>query len=59
LLAQLVTSATRFFAQALELGELESTGLSYRYAIAFPNGLRRSTRKQIQAAARVTSSTTD
>jgi len=51
LLAQLVYKRDSFFAQALELGELESTGLSYRYADRIPERLKAITAEQIQAAA--------
>src|SRR6266851_18759 len=51
LLAQLVYKRDSFFAQALELGELESTGLSYRYADRVPERLKAVTAEQIQAAA--------
>ena len=51
LLAQLVYKRDSFFAQALELGELESTGLPYRYAERIPERLKAITAEQIQAAA--------
>src|SRR6266478_209672 len=51
LLAQLVYKRDSFFAQALELGELESTGLSYRDADRVPERLKAVTAEQIQAAA--------
>src|SRR5213594_32970 len=51
LLAQLVYKRDSFFAQALELGELESTGLPYRYADRVPERLKAITAEQIQAAA--------
>jgi zinc protease len=50
-LAQLVYKRDSFFAQALELGELESTGLSYRDADRIPERLKAITAEQIRAAA--------
>ena len=51
LLAQLVYKRDSFFAQALELGELESCGLSFRDADRIPERLKAITAEQIQAAA--------
>jgi zinc protease len=51
LLAQLVYKRDSFFAQALELGELESSGLSHRDADRIPERLKAITAEQIQAAA--------
>jgi zinc protease len=51
LLAQLVYKRDSFFAQALELGELMSSGLSYRDADRIPERLKAITVEQIQAAA--------
>jgi zinc protease len=51
LLAQLVYKRDSFFAQALEIGELESSGLSYRDAERIPERLKAITAEQIQAAA--------
>jgi len=51
LLAQLVYKRDSFFAQALELGELEASGLSYRDADRFAERLKAITAEQIQAAA--------
>jgi len=51
LLAQLVYKRDSFFAQALELGELEASGLPYRVADRIPERLRTITAQQIQAAA--------
>jgi zinc protease len=51
LLAQLVYKRDSFFAQALELGELESSGLSYRDADRFAERLKAITAEQIQSAA--------
>jgi len=51
LLAQLVYKRDSFFAQALELGELESCGLSFRAADRLPERLKAITAEQIQAAA--------
>jgi zinc protease len=51
LLAQLVYKRDSFFAQALELGELESCGLSFRDADRISERLKAITAEQIQAAA--------
>jgi len=51
LLAQLVYKRDSFFAQALELGELEASGLSFRDADRFAERLKAITAEQIQAAA--------
>jgi len=51
LLAQLVYKRDSFFAQALELGELESSGLPFRAADRIPERLKAVTAEQIQAAA--------
>jgi len=51
LLAQLVYKRDSFFAQALELGELEASGLSYRDADRFAERLEAITAEQIQSAA--------
>jgi zinc protease len=51
LLAQLVYKRDSFFAQALELGELESSGLSYHLADRIPERLRAISAEQIRAAA--------
>jgi len=51
LLAQLVYKRDSFFAQALELGELESGGLSYRDADRIPERLKAITAEQVRAAA--------
>jgi len=50
-LAQIVYRRDSFFAQALELGELESSGLSFRDADRIPDRLKAITVEQIQAAA--------
>src|SRR6266704_3484893 len=51
LLAQLVYKRDSFFAQALELGELESCGLSFRDADRIAGRLKEITAEQIRAAA--------
>src|SRR5207244_9211203 len=51
LLAQLVYKRDSFFAQALELGELESCGLSFRDAERIAGRLKEITVEQIRAAA--------
>src|SRR5258706_3999221 len=51
LLAQLVYKRDSFFAQALELGELEASGLSYRDADRFAERLEAITAEQIQSPA--------
>jgi zinc protease len=51
LLAQLVYKRDSFFAQALELGELESSGLSFRDADRMAGRLKEITVDQIRAAA--------
>src|SRR5882672_10661665 len=51
LLAQLVYKRDSFFAQALELGELESSGLSHRDADRIAGRLKAITAEQIQDAA--------
>src|SRR5437773_11811885 len=51
LLAQLVYKRDSFFAQALELGELESCGLSFRDAERIAGRLKAITVEQIRAAA--------
>jgi len=51
LLAQLVYKRDSFFAQALELGELESCGLSYRDADRFAGRLKAITAEQVRTAA--------
>src|SRR5260221_11596879 len=51
LLAQLVYKRDSFFAQALELGERESCGLSYRDADRFAGRPKAITAEQIRAAA--------
>jgi zinc protease len=50
-LAQIVYRRDSFFAQALELGELESSGLSFRDADRIPDRLKAITVEQIQTAA--------
>jgi len=52
--AQLVYKRDSFFAQALELGELESTGLSYRYADRHSERLKAITRNRSKPRPRVT-----
>jgi len=51
LLAQLVYKRDSFFAQALELGELEASGLSFRDADRIAGRLKEITADQIRAAA--------
>jgi len=51
LLAQIVYKRDSFFAQALELGELESCGLSFRDADRIAGRLKEITADQIRAAA--------
>jgi zinc protease len=51
LLAQFVYRRDSFFAQALELGELESSGLSYRDADRIPERFRAITAEQVQSVA--------
>jgi len=51
LLAQLVYKRDSFFAQALELGELESCGLSFRDAERIAGRLKEITADQVRAAA--------
>lgn len=50
-LAQMVYRRDSFFAQALELGELESSGLSFRDADRIPERLKAITVEQIRAVA--------
>ncbi|HEY6241216.1 MAG TPA: insulinase family protein, partial [Burkholderiales bacterium] len=50
-LAQLVYRRDSFFAQALELGELESSGLSFRDADRIPERFKAITAEQVRAAA--------
>ena len=51
LLAQFVYRRDSFFAQALELGELESSGLSFRDADLIPERFKAITAEQVQSAA--------
>jgi zinc protease len=51
LLAQFVYRRDSFFAQALELGELESSGLSFRDADRIPEGFKAITAEQVQSVA--------
>jgi zinc protease len=51
LLAQLVYRRDSFFAQAMELGELESSGLSYRDADVIPERIKAVTLEQVQSVA--------
>ena len=51
LLAQLVYKRDSFFAQALELGELEASGLSFRDADRIAGRLKEITADQIRAVA--------
>jgi zinc protease len=51
LLAQFVFRRDSFFAQALELGELESSGLSFRDADRIPERFKTITAEQVQAVA--------
>jgi zinc protease len=51
LLSELVFRRDSFFAQAMELGELESSGLSFRDADRIPDGFRAVTAEQVQKAA--------
>jgi zinc protease len=51
LLARLVYKRDSFFAQALELGELESSGLPYRDADRIPERLKAISTEQIRAVA--------
>lgn len=51
LLAQLVYRRDSFFAQAMELGELESSGLSFRDADRIPERLKAVSAEQVQSVA--------
>src|SRR5262245_8954576 len=51
LLSQLVFRRDSFFAQAMELGELESSGLSFRDADRIPERYQAVTAKQVQSVA--------
>ena len=51
LLAQFVYRRDSFFAQAMELGELESSGLSYRDADLIPERFKSITAEQVKAVA--------
>jgi len=51
LLAQFVYRRDSFFAQALELGELESSGLSFRDADLIPERFKAITAEQVRSAA--------
>jgi zinc protease len=51
LLSQLVFRRDSFFAQAMELGELESSGLSFRDADRIPERYKAVTAQQVQSAA--------
>jgi len=51
LLAQLVYRRDSFFAQAMELGELESSGLSFRDADRIPERLKTISAEQVQSVA--------
>jgi zinc protease len=51
LLAQFVYRRDSFFAQALELGELESSGLSFRDADTIPERIRTITADQVRSVA--------
>jgi zinc protease len=51
LLAESVYRRDSFFAQALELGELESTGLSFRDAARIPEQLKTVTTEQVRSVA--------
>ena len=51
LLAQLVYRRDSFFAQAMELGELESSGLSFRDADRIPERIKTVTAEQVRSAA--------
>lgn len=52
LLSQLVYRRDSFFAQAMELGELESSGLSFRDADRIPERLKAVTAEQVRSVAR-------
>ncbi|HUL93108.1 MAG TPA: pitrilysin family protein [Burkholderiales bacterium] len=51
LLAQLVYRRDSFFAQAMEIGELESSGLSFRDAERIPEGIKAVSAGQVQSVA--------
>ena len=51
LLAQLVYRRDSFFAQAMELGELESSGLSFRDADRIPKRFKAISAEQVQSVA--------
>jgi zinc protease len=51
LLSQLVFRRDSFFAQAMELGELESSGLSFRDADRIPERYKAVTKQQVQSVA--------
>lgn len=51
LLAQIVFRRDSFFAQAMELGELESSGLSFRDADRIPEAIKAVTAEQVRSVA--------
>jgi zinc protease len=51
LLAQIVFRRDSFFAQAMELGELESSGLSFRDADRIPEAIKAITAEQVRSVA--------
>jgi len=51
LLSQLVYRRDSFFAQAMEIGELESSGLSFRDADRIPERLKAVTAEQVRSVA--------
>ena len=51
LLAQLVYRRDSFFAQAMEIGELESTGLSFRDAALIPERFKAISAEQVRSVA--------